>query len=126
MLLLKILTSGLGAHRPRIDLGLVLGSVGLIATGIFLHSAGTRGQAELRVELADLNVRQADQKSDHEELLKALQQVTARVNALEQEAAARQLPGLPPDVFETGSVAEKPAPVANNHKAKRKGASSAQ
>ena len=127
MFVLKILTAGLGAHRPRVDLGLVLGSVGLIATGIFLYSAGTRGQAALRVELADLNVRQADQKNDHEELLKALQQVAARVTALEQEAAARQLPGIPPDVFETGSVADAPPPVVKPlQRGKRKGANSAQ
>jgi hypothetical protein len=56
-------------------------------------------------------VRQADQKNDYEELSKALAQVTARVAALEQEAAARQLPGIPIDVFETGSLADG-APVA--------------
>jgi len=129
MLLLKILMTGLGPHRPRVDLGLLLGSVGLIATGISLYSAGTRGQAALRVELADLNVRQADQKNDHEELQKALAQVSARVTALEQEAAARQLPGIPPDVFETGSVADHdaPPPVAKRlQRAKRKGARSAE
>jgi hypothetical protein len=124
---LNILTTGLGARRPRVDLGLVLGALGLIATGTFLYSAGTRGQAALRVELADLNVRQADQKNEHEELLKALQQVTARVTALEQEAAARQLPGIPPDVLETGSVADRPPAVAKPmQKTKRKGGRSAE
>lgn len=109
------------------DLGLVLGALGLIATGTFLYSAGTRGQAALRVELADLNVRQADQKNEHEELLKAPQQVTARVTALEQEAAARQLPGIPPDVLETGSVADRSPGVAKPmQNTKRKGGRSAE
>ena len=120
MLLLKLLMTGLGPNRPRLDLGLTLAMVGLIATGAFVHTAGARGQAALRVELTDLNVRQADQKSEHEELLKALAQVTARVAALEQEAAARQLPGIPNDVLETGSLAETPPVGARS---KRRGAS---
>ena len=125
MLLLKLLMTGLGPHKPRLDFGLIAAIVGLIASGAFVYSAGTRGRAELRVELADLNVRQADQKNDQAELLKALAQVTARVAALEQELAARQLPGIPMDVLETGSLAEG-APVAKPSQKPKRRASSAQ
>jgi hypothetical protein len=119
MLLLKILTSGLGPHRPRLDLGLVLAILWLIATGTFVYSAGTRGQAALRVELADLNVRQADVKNDIEELSSALAQVTARLAALETDAGARQLPGIPADVLETGSLADgQSVETARNSKRK--------
>ncbi len=110
MLFLKFLTSGLGKEKRRLDLGLVLGVIGLIAVGGFAYSGESRGEKALRVELADLNVRQADQRNDQQELLKALAQVTARVAALEQEAAARLLPGIPPEVLETGSVGE-PSPT---------------
>ena len=122
MLLLRILTAGLGRKMARLDVGLALGVVGLIAAAAFVSSAGTRGQAALRVELADLNVRQADQKTAHEELLIAFAQVTARVAALEQEAAARQLPGLPADVAETGSLPDEPV-VTKRQKSNRKGTS---
>ncbi len=120
MLLLKLLTTGLGPHKLRLDLGLVLAIVGLIASGAFGYSAGTRGQAALRVELADLNVRQAESKNEIAELSTALTQVTARVAALEQEAAARQLPGIPIDVLETGSLADAPSVAKPVQKAKRR------
>ena len=121
MLLLKLLTSGLGPHKLRLDLGLVVAIVGLIASGAFVFSAGTRGQAALRVELADLNVRQADSKNEIAELSSALAQVTARLAALETDLAARQLPGIPADVLETGSVGH-PEHVETARKSKRKGA----
>ena len=119
MLLLKLLTTGLGPHKLRLDLGLVVAIVGLIATGAFVYSAGTRGQAALRVELADLNVRQADSKNEIAELSSALAQVTARLAALETDLAARQLPGIPADVLETGSLADLP-PLGARSKSKRK------
>jgi len=106
MALIHILMTGLGRYKPRVDLGLVLGAFALIASGAFVYSARTRGQDALRVEIADLNIRQAASKNEYEELSTALVRVTARVAALEQEAVARELPGIPGDVLETGSVAE--------------------
>ena len=119
MLLLKLLTTGLGPHKLRLDLGLVVAIVGLIASGAFVYSAGTRGQAALRVELADLNVRQAESKNEIAELSTALTQVTARLAALETDLATRQLPGIPADVLETGSLADPP-PIGARPKSKRK------
>ena len=117
MLLLKLLTTGLGPHKLRLDLGLVVAIVGLIATGAFVYSAGTQGHAALRVELADLNVRQAESKNEIAELSTALTQVTARLAALETDPGARQLPGIPPDVLETGSLTD-PQSVETARKSK--------
>ena len=121
MLLLKLLTTGLGVQKPRLDLGLVVAVVGLIASGAFVYSAGTRGHAALRVEIADLNVRQADLRNQIEELSTALAQVNGRLAGMEQDAGARQLPGIPADVLETGSLAD-PQFVDTARKSKRKGA----
>jgi hypothetical protein len=120
MLLLKLLTTGLGPQRARLDWPLVVAIVGLIVSGAFVYSAGTRGQAALRVELANLNVRQADLKNEVEELSTALAQVTARLGALETNAGARPLPGIPADVLETGSLADVPY-VGASRKSKRNG-----
>jgi hypothetical protein len=120
MLLLKLLTSGLGPHKLRLDLGLVVAIVGLIASGAFVFSAGTRGQAALRVEIADLNFRQADLRNQIEELSTALAQVNGRLAGIEQDVGARQLPGIPADVLETGSLADMQS-VETARKSKRKG-----
>ena len=121
MLFLKLLTTGLGVQKPRIDVGLVVAVVGLIASGAFVYSAGTRGHAALRVEIADLNFRQADLRNQIEELSTALAQVNGRLAGIEQDVGARQLPGIPVDVLETGSLAD-PQFVETARKSKRKGA----
>jgi hypothetical protein len=121
MLLLKLLTTGLGVQKPRLDLGLVVAVVGLIASGAFVYSAATRGHAALRVEIADLNFRQADLRNQIEELSTALAQVNGRLAGIEQDVGARQLPGIPADVLETGSLAD-PQFVDTARKFKRKGA----
>ena len=115
MLLLQILTSGLGLQKRGPDIGLIVGAVGLIACGLFAYFSERPAERALRIELADLNVRQADQKNQHEDLVNAFVQVTARLSALEQQAVARQPVVSLADVLETGSLAEpsragKPSP----------------